>query len=211
MNAPPIDRFPVLRSTDVEHTREVVFRFVARHPVELVHPEAGVDAYINGRRLDRVGAAYLAFGAEARTHPGQLDFYVLQVVLAGTYAVWLDGHEVRAQPGAAIVLSPGPDVRTWWSADCAMLCFRVSAADYRDHLAGLLRRPLDEELRFEPAMDLLTGPGRDLNLGIVRPLTQRLNQVFGLVGNSVMIRQLEDTLLTGLLRAQPNTYSAQLR
>ncbi|TDD70711.1 hypothetical protein E1262_08665 [Jiangella aurantiaca] len=210
MSAAPLDRFPVLRSADVEHTREVIYHFVHRHPIELVRPDDGLDACINGRRLDRIGAAYLAFGAETRTDPGRLDFYLLQLVLSGSYTVWLGDREIRAEPGAAVVLSPGDDVRTWWSADCGLLCFRIGAADYRDHLAGLLARPLDEELRFEPEMDLLHGRGRDLNVGIIRPLTQRLNQVFGLIAHSVLARQLEDTLLTGLLRAQPHTYSGSL-
>lgn len=208
MSSAPLDRFPVLRSADVEHTREVIYHFVRRHPIEWVRPDDGIDAYINGRRLDRIGAAYLTFGAETRTVPGRLDCYLLQIVLSGSYAVWLGERELRANPGAAIMLSPGDDIRTWWSADCGLLCFRVSSADFHEHLAGILTRPLHEELRFEPEMDLLHGPGRDLNIGIIRPLTQRLNQVFGLVANSFVARQLEDTLLTGLLRAQPHTYSA---
>lgn len=211
MSTPPIDRFPLLRSADIEHTREVIYHFVPRHPIELVRPDDGLDAYINGRRLDRIGVGYMAFGAETRTHPGELDFYLLQVVLSGTYTVWVGDREIRAQPGAAVVLSPGVDVRTWWSADCGLLFFRVGAADYREHLAGLLARPLRDELRFEPEMDLLHGPGRDLNVGIIRPLTHRLNEMFGLVANSVLARQLEDILLTGLLRAQPHTYSSALR
>lgn len=211
MSTTPLDHFPVLRSADLEHTREVIYTFVHRHPIELVRPDDGLDAYINGRRLDRVGAAYLAFGAETRTVPGELDFYLLQIVLSGSYTVWLRDREITVVPGGAVMLSPGDNVRTWWSADCGLLCFRVSAADYREHLAGLLARPLPEELRFEPEMNLLRGPGRDLNVGIIRPLTQRLNQVFGLVADSHLAHQLEDTLLTGLLRAQPHTYSAALR
>lgn len=210
MSSAPLDRFPVLRSADVEHTREVIYHFVRRHPIELVRPDDGIDAYINGRRLDRVGAAYLAFGAEARTVPGQLDCYLLQIVLSGSYAVWLGERELQASPGSAIMLSPGDDIRTWWSADCGLLCFRIGSADFHEHLAGILARPLHEQLRFEPEMNLLHGAGRDLNVGIIRPLTQRLNQVFGMVANSVPARQLEDTLLTGLLRAQPHTYSAAL-
>ncbi|MBB5791684.1 cupin domain-containing protein [Jiangella mangrovi] len=206
----PLDRFPVLRSSDVDHTREVIYRFVHRHPIEPVRPEDGLDSYLNGRRLDRVSAGYLAFGAETRTHPGELDFFVLQVVLFGTYTVRIGDREVTAEPGAAVVLSPGADVSTWWSADCGVLSFRVGEADYREHVAGLLERPPERELRFEPAMDLSEGRGRDLNVGIVRPLTQRLNHVFGLVGNPVQVRRLEDTLLTGLLRAQPNSFSDEL-
>ncbi|WP_116950174.1 cupin domain-containing protein [Jiangella endophytica] len=210
MSSTPLDRFPLLRSADVEHTREVIYHFVHRHPIDLVRPDDGLDAYINGRRLDRIGAAYLSFGAEARTTPGELDFYLLQVVLSGSYTVWLGDREIGARPGSAVVLSPGDDVRTWWSADCGLLCFKVGAADYQEHLAGLLARPMRERLRFEPEMDLLSGSGRDLNVGIIRPLTQRLNQVFGLVAHSVLVQQLEDTLLTGLLLAQPNTYSSAL-
>jgi hypothetical protein len=206
----PLDRFPVLRSSDVDHTREVIYRFVHRHPIEPVRPGEGLDAYVNGRRLDRVSAGYLAFGAETRTHPGELDSYVLQVVLFGSYTARIDEREVTVQPGAAVVLSPGADISTWWSADCGVLSFQVSAADYREHLAGLLGRPPERELRFEPAMNLAEGRGRDLNVGIIRPLTQRLNHVFGLVGNPVQVRRLEDTLLTGLLRAQPHTYSSEL-
>ncbi len=211
MSTTPLDHFPILRSADVEHTREVIYTFVDRHPIEFVRPDDRLDAYINGRRLDRLGAAYLAFGAEARTAPGELDFYLVQIVLSGSYTVWLRDREIRVVPGSAVVLSPGDKVRTWWSADCGLLCFRVSAADYREHLAALLARPLHEELRFEPEMDLLHGSGRDLNVGIVRPLTQRLNQVFGLVASSHLAHQLEDMLLTGLLRAQPHTYSGALR
>jgi hypothetical protein len=210
MTTAPLDRFPVLRSSDADHIREVIYRFVHRHPIEPVRPGGGLDAYINGRRLERVSAGYLTFGAETRTHPGELDFYVLQIVLFGSYAVWIDGREVRTRPGRAVVLSPGATVSTWWSADCGVLSFKVGAADYRAHLEGLLHRPLDGDLRFEPAMDLGEGLGRELNVGIIRPLTQRLNHVFGLVGNPAMMRRLEDTLLTGLLRAQPNTYSRVL-
>ncbi|WP_162605308.1 cupin domain-containing protein [Jiangella ureilytica] len=200
----------MLRSSDVDHTREVIYRFVHRHPIEPVRPGDGLDAYLNCRRLERISAGYLAFGAETRTHPGELDFYVLQVVLFGTYTVRIGEDEVTAQPGAGVVLSPGADVSTWWSADCGVLSFQVRSVDYREHLEGLLGRPPERELRFEPAMNLSEGRGHDLNVGIVRPLTQRLNHVFGVVGNPVTVRRLEDTLLTGLLRAQPNTYSREL-
>lgn len=210
MTTAPLNRFPLLRSADVDHTREVIYQYVHRHPIEPVCPGEGLDAYINGRRLDRVSAGYMAFGAETRTHPGELDFYVLQAVLSGSYAVRIGESEVTVRLGAGVILSPGVHVSTWWSADCGVLSFRVSAADYREHLARLLGRPPDRELTFEPAMNLLEGRGRDLNVGIVRPLTQRLNHVFGLVGNPVMVRRIEDTLLTALLRAQPNTYSREL-
>lgn len=206
----PLDRFPILRSADLEHTREVIYQYVHRHPIEPVRPGGGLSAHINGRRLERISAGYLSFGTEVRTHPGELGSYLLQVVLCGSYAARVGDKEVRAQPGTAVVLSPGVAVSTRWSADCGVLNFQVGIADYHRHLAGLLGRPVVRGLRFEPAMDLTGGPGRELNAGIVRPLTQRLNQVFGLVAHPATVRRLEDTLLTGLLRAQPNTYSREL-
>ncbi|WP_026876814.1 cupin domain-containing protein [Jiangella gansuensis] len=203
----PLDRFPFLHSSDLDEVRAAVWRHMGEHPIQLDDPFDQVDARIHGRLIDRITVSYLSFGARVRTEPGELAFYLIQLVESGTYTVRLGEDELVAGPGEVLVLSPNLRMTTRWSADCGVTAYQLRAPDLVGHLSRLLVRPATEPLRFDLRMRVDAGPGRQLHRGILRPLAAQLNQPRSRIDNPVRAQQVENTLMTALLRAQPNTYS----
>ncbi|TDE10615.1 cupin domain-containing protein [Jiangella asiatica] len=206
----PLDQFPVLNSGNLDDVRAKIWQAMGEHPIELVDPTATLRARINGRLIDRISASYLEFGAAVRTEPGEIAFYLMQLVVKGTYHVRQDDEEVTAGAGDVVVLSPDRHLTTWWSADCGVVAYQIRAPHLIGHLGALLERPVTEPLRFDLVLDGRSGPGGTLNRELLRPLARQLNYEESVVNEPARARQLEDMLLSALLRSQPNTYSEVL-
>ena len=210
MRTLPLDRFPVLRTAKLDEVRAAVWAYLGEHPVEVADPDASLDAKINGRILDRLSAGYVTFGAETRTEPGELGLYLVQLVVSGAYRVSLGDQQAEVHTGGVVVLSPDRRLRTHWSADCGVLSVVIRAPHLVGHLSGLLARLVSEPLRFDLVMDVTGGAGHSFDTGLLRPLLQELNRSGGPLEHPANASQVEDALLTALLRAQPNTYSRAL-
>ncbi|WP_240477352.1 cupin domain-containing protein [Jiangella muralis] len=210
MGTLPLDRFPVLRTKEPAEFRAAVSTYMGEHPIEVVEVTPGLDVTINGRLIDRAAVSYVALGAEARTEPYELGCYLVQTVVTGACLVQQDDQQTAARAGDTVVLSPQRSVRSQWTADCGVVAYVLRESQVTSHLSRLLGRPVTRPLRFDLVTDRGSAIVRAFVQGLLRPLTRQLNRDRSLFDQPVVARRVEDTLITGLLRAQPNSYSDAL-
>jgi hypothetical protein len=209
---PPLDNHPIVHTSDFDEMCEVIWSATHQHPITLLSPPGPVDAMINGRMLGPISVSYMTFGAPVRTSPGLLEFFLVQVVLSGTYAVRHAGMDAVLSKGDAVVLSALEDVaETQWSSDCGVLTYQVGYGTYMDHLREEFRVLPPEPLRFAFHMDIRNGFGRQFCRDYLTGLTARLNRPSRLLDRPNRANQVVQQFLNTFLVVQPNNYRSDRR
>lgn len=197
-------------STDVDDVRDQVAKVYCRHLLDPVDTRRPLAAWQNIARVSRVGVATMAYGAEVRIDPGQLEtFYLLMLPYAGTAAIETDRGRLHADRTRASVLNPTEAVHMTWSADCAKAMVRIDRDGLEQHLSVLLDRKLRQPLRFDLEMSMSGRAGswwRYVGMMIEEFDRQQADRP-----PSATLLQLESLLLSNLLESQPHNYSEAMR
>lgn len=166
-----------------------------------------MDARMHTRRIGKVAANYVSYGAEVLIEPGELGtFFVVQVPLSGHSHVRCGREEVFSTPGLVSVVSPTEPLSQRWSADCTELILRIERSEMEAQLSDMLDAPLPEPLRFALGMDVSTGYGRSW-LSILRMFVEELDRADNsLVDHRLGAAGYEHALIRGLLLAQRHNY-----
>lgn len=205
---PPLRRFELFHTEDLDDARDLVGQVFVPHRLDLVGGSSELRACMHTKRLDRIAANYVTYGGEVLIEPGELgSFFVVQVPLAGRSMVSYGGQELLSTAATASVISPTIPLTQRWSADCEQLILRLERPALEAHLRDLVDAPLPEPVRFELAMNLGVGLGRSW-AAYFRLLVDELDRNDAtMLDNRLAAAELEDWLLTGLLLAQPHNYS----
>ncbi|TDE10616.1 AraC family transcriptional regulator [Jiangella asiatica] len=208
MTTPPLQRYELFHTKDLDHARELVGQVFVPHRLDLVGGSTRFDARMHTKRLGRVAANYVTYGGAVLIEPGELgSFFVVQVPLAGHSMINYGGEMVVSTPEVATVISPTVPLSMRWSEDCAKLILRLERPAVEAHLRDLIGAPLPEPVRFEAGMDISTGFGRSW-VGYFRTLVEELDRTDGsMINNRLAAAEFEDWLMTTLLLAQPHNYS----
>ncbi|SEE56736.1 AraC family transcriptional regulator [Jiangella alba] len=208
MIAPPLQRFELFYTEDLDDARDLVGQVFVPHRLDLAGGCTKVRARMHTKRLDRLAANYVTYGGGVLIEPGELgSFFVVQMPLAGQSLVRYGGEELLSTPDTASVVSPTIPLTQRWSTDCAQLILRLERPALEAHLRHLTGAPLPTPLRFDLGMDISTGSGRTW-AGHFRLLVAELDRTDGsMVTNPLVFTELEDLLMTSLLVAQPHNYS----
>lgn len=211
MTTMPLDRYPVFRSHELDHAREVVGRVFTPHRLDLLGRSAEIDARMNARRIDRISANYITYGGDVVIAPGELgSFFVVQVPLTGHSLIQYGNDELLSTPDTASVISPTIPLTQRWSADCSQLILRLERSALEAHLRDMIGVPLPGPVRFDLGMDVSRGAGRSW-LSVFRLLVEELDRPdYGRLNKQVVASEYEDWLMTGLLLSQPHNYTELL-
>ncbi|HZX08245.1 AraC family transcriptional regulator [Kribbella sp.] len=184
-------------------------RVFVPHRLVLAGRSRQLDARMHTRRVGKVAANYVSYGADVLIDPGELgSFFVVQVPLSGHSHVRVGTEEVFSLPGVVSVVSPTEPLSQRWSADCAELILRLERSEVEDQLSGMLQAPLSEPLRFAPRMNVTSGRARNwlsTFLVLVDELDHAEDSLVELGASS-----LGDSLIRLLLTVQPHNYSDRL-
>jgi AraC-like DNA-binding protein len=211
MTVLPLERYELFHTADLDDAREIVGRVFVPHRLDLVGGFTQLDARMHTRRLVRVAANYVSYGADVLVEPGELgSFFVVMVPLSGHSMIRCGNEEIYTLPGRASVVSPTEPLTMRWSADCACLILRLERPALEAHLRDLIGMPLHKPVRFDLEMDISKGYGRTWAGGL-HTLIEELDRADGsLINNRIAAIEFEDWLMTGLLMAQRHNYSAIL-
>jgi AraC-like DNA-binding protein len=88
-----------------------------------------------------------------------------------------------------------------WEEGTRQVLVKISRRALQDHLAALLGGPSDRPLTFDCRLDLREGPGAGLRR-LVMWLVAEADAGTSPIGPGLMARQIESTILSGLLEAQ---------
>lgn len=197
---------------DVDLSMEIGSRFFYDMTVE---PVRSGKAFFVDTRIGAVGestAALVRYGTELSAQViGHEDAYQVNIPLHGALDMSVARTEFTATPEAAAVIGPVGLVgfRGWRTVAEQLFMLKIDRRALERELDRLLGRDTAGAIRFEPLLDLRTGPGARW-LSLARPIVDDLGSGEGLVWNPLFAAQFSSTLMMSLLLAADHNYRDDL-
>lgn len=198
----------IFRSRDVDKVRRGMAGVMCPHVLKPLEPQCELDALMTSMRLNELTVSYVRYGALVYVGPGRTEsFMAVQVPIVGQSMIRNGSAVVESSPQRILVSRHDEPLDMTLSSDTQLLLSKVPMPFVRqklsDVLGGLL---LDEDLRFEPGMDVTHGIKQ-------RWLEHFVNHIqhVHLFARQLYLPQFEERFVLGLLMRQPNNYSEILR
>lgn len=202
MNQPLLRHHALFRTRDLDEARERVAAVFCPHRLETLGARSLFDACHHHLAGERLSLNYIEYGARTRIAPGELGgFYLLQIPLEGGAEITNGRDTYLSTPDRAAILNPHLPTRMTWEEGTRQVLVQISRRAMQDHLAGLLGGPSDRPLTFDGPLDLSSGPGAALRR-LVLWLVDEVDAGNPPIGPGLMARQIESTVLSGLLEAR---------
>lgn len=192
----------LFRSQDLDEARERVAAVFCPHRLETLGGRRLFDACHHHLPGQRLSLNYIEYGARTLIAPGELgNFYLLQIPLEGGAEITNGRHSYQSTPDCAAILNPHLPTRMTWEEGTRQVLVQISRRAMQDHLAEQLGGPSDRPLTFDGPIDLTSGPGAALRR-LVMWLVAEADAGNPPIGPGLMARQIESTVLSGLLEAR---------
>lgn len=200
----------VLRSADLDETRDIVARAFCPHVLELPDRSTPLATRYRSVQVGDIGVTVLDYGAPVRIATrGTDDFFLVEIPLGGRSTVTHGRETVVADRSTGAVLSLREPVSTTRTAGSPQLIVRIERTALEEQLRLMTGSPVRSPLRFAAALDLTSAAGRSWRR-LVDLLRVEAEQDGPLVHAAAMA-QFRSLLLTQLLAGQPSNYSEALR
>jgi AraC-like DNA-binding protein len=212
ISASPLSRHRVLRSADIDEGANWYSRVLTPCDVSARGRLDG-DVLVDVA-LARLGPVTIVHGhhrgAELAVElRSPVDYYDAHFCLDGTGSFVRGPDTVRIDACTAAILSPGMMATMTLPREYRQLHVSVDRAALEQHLERLIARPVTRRIEFRQQMDLRSERVSSWRRSI-RLLTRELDSSAGLLASDHMVRPWCEMIMTGLLLAQPNSYSDQL-
>jgi hypothetical protein len=161
----PLDRFPVIRTRNVDQMREAVASIYGDVRMELQGGAKDINVWGNHCPARNVGISYCTYETPIHLEFSGVDFFAEQFLIRGSAEVTIDGVRTKVTTQRASVISPGVQVSLDYSSDFAQLVLRVEPKALTSKLAHLMGAHPAHPLKFSPTANL------------DRPETQSLKQM----------------------------------
>ncbi|MFO2465625.1 AraC family transcriptional regulator [Pseudomonas sp. 15FMM2] len=135
--------------------------------------------------------------------------YSLSLPLVGEQELSKGGERLSSNRDQGVIISPNEHQVLAISGDCRKLQVVITRAAMSESLEGLLQRSIDAPLRFESVMDAVGGTSAAW-WRMARYFIAELELGSELYEQAAFTRDLESSLIKGLILAQPNNYSEEL-
>lgn len=195
----------------VEEIRQALADHYYDLAVGLTGPESDFSANLGVSDLGPFTIGRLSMGTGVRLSFGEPGYYHLAVPFAGVFNIRQgSGEATWAHSRRAVFFDPEYDIRVGgWSGDCDVLTVRLEKAAVHDQLEGMLGRPLTGRPRFEPTIDVGTGPGRSW-VSLAAWALREQQGGDGLLRQELFRTSFEQSLLTGLLLAAGHSHHDEM-
>ncbi|WP_223281117.1 AraC family transcriptional regulator [Streptomyces antnestii] len=205
-----LERFVVLRTSDIEAFRANVAQLLTPHKLARVGSSGVVHADLSMADLGPVRLIHgRNTGVELRAElTEQVSYYDVNLALSGVNLLTAGDEEVVLGERTAGVISPRMLATMRLSDGYSQLHVRIERHALERHLEELLGSEVPGPIRFRAAMDL-TRPAAASWSQAVRLLVRDLDTPDGLATTGEH-NPWSRFLMTGLLLAQPHNYSEQL-
>lgn len=206
----PLAAHALFHSTDLDEARERVAAVFCPHRLETMGGRGLFAARHHHLPGQRLSLNYIEYGARTLIAPGELDgFYLLQIPLAGGAEISNGTERYLSSPTQAAVLNPHLPTRMVWEEGTRQVLVQITRRAMQEHLAAQLGAPSDRALTFQGPLDLTTGPGAALRR-LILWLVAETDAGAPPIGPGLMARQIESTVLSGLLEAGRHDHAALL-
>lgn len=208
----PLAAHALFASCDLDEARDRVAAVFCPHRLETIGRGARLDARHHHLAGERLSLNYIEYGAKTLIAPGALErFYLVQIPLSGGAAVANGTARYASDRGRAAVLNPHRETTMIWEEGTAQLLVQIDRKALMAHLGAQLGRTVDRPLGFEGPMALDGGAGAGAAFRrLILYLVAEADQGRPILGSGLMARQVEATLMAGLLEACPHDYAAEM-
>jgi AraC-like DNA-binding protein len=138
-----------------------------------------------------------------------LQAYSISLPIEGEQSLITPGCRTRSDHLHGLILSPDAFQQLDMEAACHKQQLVIPASSMRLVAESLINAPLKQPLLFDPAMDM-TNPALQAWWQMVQQLMGNHASMQALYSHHLLSRDLETSLIKGLLLAQPNHLSSQL-
>lgn len=202
----PLGRHVLFASEDLDEARDKVAAVFCPHRLETIGRGARISARHHHLAGERLSLNYIEYGAKTLIAPGQLDsFYLVQIPLRGGAAIANGAMRYTSDPGRAAVLNPHQETTMIWEEGTGQILVQIDRKALMAHLGAQLSRVPDRALGFDGQIDTRTGAGSAF-CRLVMFLVAEADQGRSVLGSGIMARQIETTLMAGLLEASSHDY-----
>jgi len=206
----PLEKHKVFESRDVEEIRDRVGKIFCPHRIDAVGRAPELDARMHCRRLRNVAMTYVSYGWDVRVTPGELhSFFAVLAPTAGRGTFQCGYEQAQADSRNICVVTPTEPLSMRLSGDCGNLVIRIERSAVEARLAQMIDGALREPIRFKLGMDVTAGFARSW-YGALTTAVSDLDSSDSMLTHPLWLEQFEETLITGLLLAQPHNYSSML-
>ncbi|MEZ5798693.1 MAG: AraC family transcriptional regulator [Paracoccaceae bacterium] len=205
----PLRTHVLFRTTDLDEARARVAEKFCPHRLDTANraPFLARHHHLAGQALS---LNYIEYGAPTRIMPGELGgFYLVQIPLEGGASIRNGNRSYLSTPQTAAVLNPHLPTVMDWAEGTRQLLVQISRQAMQAHLERALGAASDRTLTFDGPLDLTRGPGAALRR-LVLWLAAEADQDDGALGSGLMARQIENSVLSGLLDAAAHDHAALL-
>lgn len=199
--------FAAFASEDIFEVREHIAQTYCPHDLAVARRGDALDAWLNHRRLAKLGIGAMAYGAEvAIERIEDQDMLLLMHPTAGAAEIGTAAETIDSHARRASVVDTGELRRMRWSEDCVQRVVQISNAVLDHHATMMMGRPLSRKLRF--AAEMPTGAE---GAGWWHYASLLCLEVSAEAQGQAVIDSLETLLILKLLESHPSNYSDQLR
>ena len=201
----PLDRFPLLRTHDLDEMRAALARIYADPRIEIVGRDRTLRAAINLYRLQNIEISFGCYAANFRMEFPETDFVSQIFPVRGEGEVRVSGTSFTIDGGRSVVISPKEAFNLAHNVAYERLVLRANVDALTLKLAALTGEAAARPLQFNPIQDW------------ARPAARALREHFlFLVANvsasvtplpSLVMAEFEQALLVMFLYANRNNYS----
>lgn len=206
----PIARHLLFQTTDIDEARERVGGVFCRHRIEYAGPSRQLSCRQNFVSMGRIALSYITYGEDVAIDAGEPgEWFMVHSIDRSPCSMEVGGREVQAVPGTAVISSPTLGLKMRWAARSAQLLLKVERRALEQHLESLLGDGLRRPIEFLPDLTCAGGSGEGYRR-MLAFLTAEAEQDDTFFRSPRGGRHLEETIMTMLLMAFPNTYSQAL-
>lgn len=201
---------PTLRTKDADVARAHLQSALTAHDMILQRSRKGLEFIHSQISPGSVTFGILGYGADVEINNPQIpDFYLLQLTLAGSCHIRSRGWEAELSPGSLFVMNPMVPYQKIWSADCRQFQIKIPTAVLQRYYRNEANDHVARELHFcsTPVLDdRLSDP----IVRLIGGLFADLRDPHGLWQSRSVLRQMESTLISAVLRFVPNDQSSRM-
>lgn len=211
MNVPaPLTKFERFVTEDLEFVRGAMTSAYCRHGIWTAERQPRIAARHHQADLGAISFNFLTYGVRLTVNVPELpDFFLIDFPIAGTVNYQVRSSEFSCAAGQCSIVSPGSYLRSEWVRESQLITMKIDRRAVETVLAEMLDRTLTRPVCFEPVLDCTHGPGASFR-SLVDFLVDEFDHIDAVRHAPVWSRQLQRTVISGLLTTQRHTYSTEL-
>ncbi|WP_028208551.1 AraC family transcriptional regulator [Paraburkholderia nodosa] len=198
---------------DLEGARDWMASICGPHGLQVRSPQE-LQFHHSGTVMRSMASTlgYVEYGTDVTVsvhNDAPLNCYSVSLPLTGQQELAAHGRLWLSDRDSGLVLSPHETQDLAITGNCRKIIVSIPSPALRQVLEGLLQRPLDAALTFDPQMNAADGD-QAAWWRMVKFLLAEMGQSGPLLNHQQMVGDLEQALIKGLLLSQPHNYSQAL-